>query len=171
MNLLRLVDKLTNGMNLVVNDVATRIVFDPGLLLGGVITHDCDKERGIGYYLEFLFMLAPFCKKGLKVTLRGVTNNEVSIKKPSSSGPDSELHENSSGVGSRSDGFGVFLPIGVVLCLRDYKIEKRGTEPRKSTGFAALSLNECVCHLERSLRGCVQIRRHSNFKKIHFVGR
>ena len=67
-------------MTLDVNEIGTRIVFQPGLLTGGVIDHECCKERGIGYYLEVLFMLAPFFKKGLKITLRGVTNNEVSWK-------------------------------------------------------------------------------------------
>lgn len=76
-NLLRLVDKLTNGMNLVVNEVGTKIAFQPGLLIGGEIEHECCKQRGIGYYLELIFMLAPFFKKGMKITLRGVTNNEV----------------------------------------------------------------------------------------------
>lgn len=76
-NLLRLVDKLTNGMNLVVNEVGTKIAFQPGLLIGGEIEHECCKHRGIGYYLELIFMLAPFFKKGMKIILRGVTNNDV----------------------------------------------------------------------------------------------
>lgn len=79
-NLLRLVDKITNGMTLDVNETGTRLVFQPGLLTGGVVNHECCKDRGIGYYLEVLFMLAPFFKKGLKITLRGVTNNEVCIR-------------------------------------------------------------------------------------------
>lgn len=70
-------DKLTNGMNLVVNEIGTKIAFQPGVLIGGEIDHECCKQRGIGYYLELIFMLAPFFKKGGKITLRGVTNNEV----------------------------------------------------------------------------------------------
>ena len=43
----------------------------------GKIDHDCSLERGIGYYLEALVAVAPFCKNPLNVTLRGITNNEI----------------------------------------------------------------------------------------------
>lgn len=76
-NLLRLIDKLTNGTTLEVNETGTNLVFQPGILVGGAIQHECCKERGIGYYLEVCLAFAPFCKKGLQITLRGVTNNQV----------------------------------------------------------------------------------------------
>lgn len=70
-------------MEFFVNDVGTTITFTPGLLADAdSIEHDCCKQRGIGYYLEFIFMLAPFFKKGVKITLRGVTNNEVRPRAP-----------------------------------------------------------------------------------------
>ena len=37
--------------------------------------HDCSLERGLGYYLELLMCLAPYCKQPLEATLRGVTNS------------------------------------------------------------------------------------------------
>ena len=37
--------------------------------------HDCNDERGIGYYLEGVMALAPFSKVPFHLTLRGVTNN------------------------------------------------------------------------------------------------
>jgi len=76
-NFLRLIDKLTNGTNLDVNETGTDLYFQPGLLIGGVIDHECCKLRSIGYYLELIIMVAPYCKKGIQITLRGVTNNQV----------------------------------------------------------------------------------------------
>lgn len=77
MNLLRLLDKLMNGMWLEVSETGTSFSFTPGSLLGGQIEHECCKLRGIGYYLEVIFALSPFCKKPITITLRGVTNNQV----------------------------------------------------------------------------------------------
>ncbi|KAL1457397.1 hypothetical protein WDU94_007634 [Cyamophila willieti] len=75
-NLLRLIDKLTNGTTLEVNETGTTLVFQPGILVGGSIQHECCKERAIGYYFEVCLAFAPFCKKGLQIVLRGVTNNQ-----------------------------------------------------------------------------------------------
>lgn len=76
-NLLRLLDKMTNGTYLEVNETGTSFSFSPGSLIGGQLVHECCKLRGLGYYLEVVFALAPFCKKQLHITLRGVTNNQV----------------------------------------------------------------------------------------------
>lgn len=53
----------------------TTLFYQPGLLSGGPVEHDCNTQRSIGYYLEALLMLAPFMKSPLKATLRGVTND------------------------------------------------------------------------------------------------
>ncbi|XP_065567830.1 RNA 3'-terminal phosphate cyclase-like protein isoform X2 [Artemia franciscana] len=74
---IRLLDKITNGTKVEVNETGTAIYFQPGLLVGGPIEHDCSCQRGIGYYLESVMQLAPFCKKPLKIVLRGVTNDQV----------------------------------------------------------------------------------------------
>ncbi|XP_014248342.1 probable RNA 3'-terminal phosphate cyclase-like protein [Cimex lectularius] len=76
-NLLRLIDKMTNGTWLEVNETGTEFSFTPGSLIGGPLEHECCKLRGIGYYLEVVFALAPFCKVALSITLKGVTNNQV----------------------------------------------------------------------------------------------
>ena len=55
----------------------TQVRYQPGLLVGGSIDHDCNVQRGIGYYLEALICLAPFVKKPIKAVLRGVTNDQV----------------------------------------------------------------------------------------------
>ncbi|XP_041826849.1 RNA 3'-terminal phosphate cyclase-like protein [Melanotaenia boesemani] len=72
---IRLLDKVTNGSRIEINQTGTVLFYQPGLLQGGSIEHDCNPQRSIGYYLEALLMLAPFMKTSLKATLRGVTND------------------------------------------------------------------------------------------------
>jgi RNA 3'-terminal phosphate cyclase-like protein len=74
-NLLRLMDKLTNGTKIELNDDGTSLLYVPGLLEGGSIQHDTCPEKGIGYYLDILVSLGPFCKNALDVKLKGVTNS------------------------------------------------------------------------------------------------
>jgi len=74
-NLIRLLDKITNGSRIEVSETGTSLYYQPGLLYGGVIDHECCKLRAVGYYLEVLVALGPFCKKALHVTLKGVTND------------------------------------------------------------------------------------------------
>lgn len=80
-NLIRLIDKITNGTAIEVNETGTSLFFRPGLLYGGEISHECCKLRALSYYLEVLMALGPFCKKPLKCTLTGVTNakDEISV--------------------------------------------------------------------------------------------
>ena len=52
----------------------TKLFFKPGLLLGGMLEHDCSQQRSVGYFLEPLILLAPFAKKPISITLRGITN-------------------------------------------------------------------------------------------------
>lgn len=39
--------------------------------------HDCSTQRSISYFLEPLLALGPFCKLPLKLTLRGITNDQI----------------------------------------------------------------------------------------------
>jgi len=73
---LRLMDKLTNGTKIEVNETGTSVLYVPGLLIGGEVDHDCSCERAVGFYIEGILPLAPFCKNALKLTLRGVTNDK-----------------------------------------------------------------------------------------------
>ncbi|KAM9306966.1 RNA 3'-terminal phosphate cyclase-like protein [Pholidichthys leucotaenia] len=74
-SLIRLLDKVTNGSRIEINQTGTVLVYQPGLLYGGPVEHDCSPHRSVGYYLEALIMLAPFMKTPLRATLRGVTND------------------------------------------------------------------------------------------------
>ncbi|XP_002171218.2 RNA 3'-terminal phosphate cyclase-like protein [Hydra vulgaris] len=78
---LRLLDKLTNGSKIEVSESGTSILYIPGLLIGGDFDHECSVERSIGYFLEGILPLAPFCKNPLNIILKGVTNdkNDISV--------------------------------------------------------------------------------------------
>ncbi|KAG6814502.1 hypothetical protein H0H92_000027 [Tricholoma furcatifolium] len=82
-SLLRLLEKVTNGTVIEISVTGTAILLKPGVISGGALTHDCPLSRSIGYYLEPIIMLAPFCKTPLQLTLRGITTdeNDLSIKK------------------------------------------------------------------------------------------
>lgn len=76
-NVLRLMDTITNGTTININVTGTVLRYRPGMLTGGTFVHECNIQRSIGYYLEILFCLAPFCKHRVKATLRGVTNDST----------------------------------------------------------------------------------------------
>lgn len=59
------------------NETGTSLLYKPGLLIGGNVDHECCVQRSIGYFLESIVCLAPFCKKPLKLTLTGVTNDGI----------------------------------------------------------------------------------------------
>ena len=51
------------------------LFYKPGLLAGGPVEHVCNPQRSVGYYLEAVVMLAPFCKKPFRLNLKGVAND------------------------------------------------------------------------------------------------
>ncbi|KAI9092703.1 RNA 3'-terminal phosphate cyclase/enolpyruvate transferase [Phlyctochytrium arcticum] len=74
---LRLIEKMTNGSIIEINYTGTAISYRPGVLIGGSLQHDCPPSRSIGYFLESILCLAPFCKRPVTLTLTGVTNNNL----------------------------------------------------------------------------------------------
>ena len=76
-----LLEKITSGAVIEINETGTRISYRPGILIGGSLEHECNLNKSIGYYLEILLMVAPFCKEPIKAKLSGVTNalGEVSV--------------------------------------------------------------------------------------------
>ncbi|GAX85703.1 hypothetical protein CEUSTIGMA_g13117.t1 [Chlamydomonas eustigma] len=73
---LRLIEKITNGCKIEINETGTSLRYKPGVIVGGaLLQHDCCTSRSIGYYLEALVILGLFGKKPLSITLRGVTND------------------------------------------------------------------------------------------------
>lgn len=76
---LRLLEKLTNGTKIEISHTGTTLVYRPGVLIGGTISHECPLSRAIGYFLEPFIALAPFSKHPISLTLTGITNNNVDV--------------------------------------------------------------------------------------------
>src|SRR3989338_8388050 len=52
-NLLQLIEKITNGCRVSIDPTGTSFSYTPGVLTGGrYLKHTCDTGQGIGYYLE-----------------------------------------------------------------------------------------------------------------------
>ncbi|KAJ3072460.1 hypothetical protein HK102_006228 [Quaeritorhiza haematococci] len=76
---LRLLEKITNGSTIEISYSGTTLLYRPGTILGGKVTHDCPVSRGVGYFLEPLVALAPFAKTPMNVVLTGITNDNVDL--------------------------------------------------------------------------------------------
>jgi RNA 3'-terminal phosphate cyclase-like protein len=70
-------DKISNGSAIEIDHTGTLVTYRPGVLVGGKLHHECPPSRAIGYFLEAMVWLAPFCKKPLVLTLSGITNDDV----------------------------------------------------------------------------------------------
>jgi RNA 3'-terminal phosphate cyclase-like protein len=67
------------GTKIEINETGTTLRFKPGLLMGGPITHDCGTSRSMGWFIEGILPLAPFCKFPLNLTLSGITNDDLDL--------------------------------------------------------------------------------------------
>jgi RNA 3'-terminal phosphate cyclase-like protein len=76
---LRLVEALTNGCRVEVNETGTSLRYAPGLITGGKVEHDCGTGRSIGWFLEGILPLLPFAKKPTFLALTGVTTDDADI--------------------------------------------------------------------------------------------
>jgi len=73
---LRLLEKISNGCIVEINETGTKLRYKPGMLVGGRrLVHECGTGRAIGYFLEPLIVLGLFGKKPLSISLRGITND------------------------------------------------------------------------------------------------
>lgn len=72
---LRLLEKLSDGCQIEINETGTVLKFRPGLLTGGVIAHDCGTARSMGWFIEGIIPLCIFCKEAVQLTLTGITND------------------------------------------------------------------------------------------------
>lgn len=72
---LRLLDGITNGTRVEISSTGTQVRFVPGVLVGGrsARPHACPSSRNVGWFVEGLLPLAPFCKEPLDVEFEGVT--------------------------------------------------------------------------------------------------
>ena len=82
-SLLRLVEKVTNGCEVIINETGTRLRYRPGFVTGSPpgehLHHDCGNVKSIGWYLEVLVLICMFGKYPLSMTLTGITNDDVDV--------------------------------------------------------------------------------------------
>lgn len=76
---LRLMDTICNGTEITISYTGTTVRYKPGIIIGGTHTYDCPTSRGLGYFIMPLLLLAPFGKKPLMLTLRGITSSDRDI--------------------------------------------------------------------------------------------
>ncbi|KAI9618786.1 hypothetical protein H4Q26_012040 [Puccinia striiformis f. sp. tritici PST-130] len=76
---LRLIEKLTNGTTVEISYTGTSLLFVPGTLTGGHITHQTPLSSSIGYFLTPILAIAPFCKHDLTLVLKGITTSNDSL--------------------------------------------------------------------------------------------
>ena len=79
-DLLKLLEKLTNGTQININKTGTRLIFTPGILDAGEglpITYNCLLDRSITYYLEVVCIIAIFSKYRMNLTLLGNTDSDT----------------------------------------------------------------------------------------------
>jgi RNA 3'-terminal phosphate cyclase-like protein len=78
-NFLRLIEAITDGTKIEINETGTILRFKPGILIGGRHSHDCGLARSIGWFIEGILPLAPFCKDPLHLLLSGITHDEIDL--------------------------------------------------------------------------------------------
>lgn len=74
---LRLVEKITDGVSIEINETGTSLKFKPGIIVGGHVSHDCGSSRSIGWFIEGLLPLALFAKEAITIQLLGITNDAL----------------------------------------------------------------------------------------------
>lgn len=70
---LRLLESVTNGTHIEISYTGTTVIYKPGIITGGQLTHNCPNTKPIGYYVEPMLYLAPFSKKKFSIVFRGLT--------------------------------------------------------------------------------------------------
>jgi len=77
---LRLIESLTNGCQIEINETGTALRYAPGIIIGGnSIEHDCGSTRSIGWFIEGILPLLPFAKKSTEITFTGITNDDIDL--------------------------------------------------------------------------------------------
>lgn len=74
---LRLLESVTNGSKIEISYTGTTVIFHPGIITGGQLTHNCPEEKPVGYYIEPMLYLAPFSKKKFSIVFKGITASKT----------------------------------------------------------------------------------------------
>lgn len=72
---LRLVETVTNGSVIEISYTGTTVIYKPGIIVGGSVTHNCPNGKPVGYFVEPMLYLAPFSKKKFSIIFRGCTSS------------------------------------------------------------------------------------------------
>ncbi|CAH2355371.1 RNA 3'-terminal phosphate cyclase-like protein [[Candida] railenensis] len=70
---LRLLESVTNGSQIEISYTGTTIIYRPGIVIGGELTHNCPPSKPVGYFIEPMLYLAPFSKKKFSIVFKGLT--------------------------------------------------------------------------------------------------
>lgn len=73
---LRLLEAVTNGSHIEISYTGTTVIYRPGIIIGGAISHNCSDKKPIAYYLEPMLYLAPFSKKKFSIIFKGLTSTD-----------------------------------------------------------------------------------------------
>lgn len=73
---LRLLEAVTNGSQIEISYTGTTVIYKPGIIIGGELTHNCPLSKPIGYFLEPMLYLAPFSKKKFSIVFSGLTASD-----------------------------------------------------------------------------------------------
>jgi RNA 3'-terminal phosphate cyclase-like protein len=67
------------GSVIEINETGTVLKFRPGIIIGGLITHDCGTSRSIGWFIEGIIPLLLFAKEHSKIQFTGITNDSKDL--------------------------------------------------------------------------------------------
>ena len=81
LSFLDLLDKITNGSLIEINESSTKIRYNPGTIIGSSypIVFECPTSRSISYYLEPILILLLFGKQQSIIIFNGCTYHEYDI--------------------------------------------------------------------------------------------
>ncbi|KAG7662853.1 uncharacterized protein J8A68_003623 [[Candida] subhashii] len=75
-SLLRLLESVTNGSHIEISYTGTTVIYRPGIITGGELTHNCPTNKPVAYFIEPMLFLAPFSKKKFSIIFKGLTASE-----------------------------------------------------------------------------------------------
>lgn len=78
--LLKLIDQVTNGSKIQIEEKGKSVKFYPGVVTnnhGNELTFDCGTFRSMTYFMEPLVQIAIFGKANLNCVMKGITNDEL----------------------------------------------------------------------------------------------
>ncbi|KAK7678814.1 rRNA-processing endoribonuclease [Cerrena zonata] len=73
---LRLLEAVTNDSRIEISYTGTSVIFRPGIIIGGQLTHNCPVSKPVGYFIEPMLYLAPFSKKKFSIVFKGLTASD-----------------------------------------------------------------------------------------------